>query len=261
MSILSKLFGFSKDKEESSRQVSAGTIDWSFLGTDMHSHLVPGVDDGAQTVEDSIMLIEKLRAMGFKSLVTTPHIKYDHYPNSTATIQTGLKELRLALAERNIDMPIQAAAEYYIDNHFMDLLEAKELMTVTDNQVLVEISFMVEPMRFHDILFQIQMAGYRPILAHPERYGFYHGKPDTYRELKNRGCLLQLNVLALTGYYGKPVKLAAERNLKEGLYSYCGTDMHHIKHADIIYGMMSSGILNELQRYPFLNSKLALSTI
>lgn len=255
MSILSKLFGRSKIKE-SEDQASKGTSDWSFLGTDMHSHLVPGVDDGAQTVEDSIALIERLRSMGFKSLVTTPHIKSDHYPNTIATIQQGLKDLRLALAERSIDMPIQAAAEYYIDDHFMQLLDAKELMVVTDNQVLVEISFMVEPMTFHDILFKIQMAGYRPILAHPERYGFYHGKPDAYHELKNRGCLLQLNTLALTGYYGKPVKQAAERNLKDGLYSYCGTDMHHIKHADVLYKMMSSGIVNELQRYPFLNSKL-----
>ncbi|MCD6062171.1 MAG: hypothetical protein K0R82_82 [Flavipsychrobacter sp.] len=256
MNILSKLFGRSKGKEEAAEQSFPIVADWSFLHTDMHSHLIPGIDDGAQTVDDSIMLVEKLQSMGFKSLVTTPHIKSDHYPNTAAIIQQGLKDLRLALAERNINIPVHAAAEYYIDDHFMDLLEAKDLLTVTENQVLVEISFLVEPISFHDILFKMQMAGYRPILAHPERYGFYHGKPDAYRELKNRGCLLQLNTLALTGYYGKPVKQAAEKNLKDGLYSYCGTDMHHIKHADVIYNMMSSGILGELQRYPFLNSKL-----
>ena len=138
----------------------------------------------------------------------------------------------------------------------MDLLEAKELLTVTDNQVLVEISFLTEPVRFNDILFKMQMAGYRPILAHPERYGFYHANRDAYKELKNRGCLLQLNTIALTGYYGKPVKQAAERNLKEGLYSYCGSDMHHIKHAEVLHKMMGSSILNELQNYPFLNREL-----
>lgn len=259
--MLSKLFGFKKEKQEVGSNGEATVKDWSFLGTDMHSHLVPGIDDGAQTVEDSIVLVEKLRDMGYKSLVTTPHIKSDHFPNSKVTIEHGLHTLRQALAEKKIDVPIRAAAEYYIDDHFMDLLEQKELLPITDNQVLVEISFLIEPVRFHDILFQVQMAGYRPILAHPERYSFYHGKADAYQELKNRGCLLQLNTLALTGYYGKIVKQAAEKSLKEGLYSYCGTDTHHIRHVEVLSNMLSSDIFNVLQKYPFLNSKLSVEAV
>jgi protein-tyrosine phosphatase len=259
--MFSKLFGFKKDKQEVAEPGKAVVKDWSFLGTDMHSHLIPGIDDGAQTVEDSIMLIEKLREMGFKSLITTPHIKSDHFPNSKQTIGHGLQILKQALAEKNIDIPVTAAAEYYIDEHFMDLLEQKELLTITGNEVLVEISFMIEPARFHEILFQIQMAGYRPILAHPERYSFYHDKPESYIELKNRGCLLQLNTLALTGYYGKIVKHTAEKCLKEGLYSYCGSDMHHIKHAENLHNILSTDIINTLQKYPFLNSKLQVAAI
>jgi tyrosine-protein phosphatase YwqE len=254
--MLSKLFGFRKEKKIPEDAVPTLEKNWSFLGVDMHSHLIPGIDDGAQTVEDSIVLIERLQSMGFKSLVTTPHIKSDHFPNTAAIIQQGLKNLRQELAERNINVPVRAAAEYYIDDHFLDLLERRELMPVTGNEVLVEVSFLVEPIKFHDILFRMQMADYRPILAHPERYSFYHNKTDAYRELKNRGCLLQLNTIALTGYYGKPVKQAAERNLKEGLYSYCGSDMHHFKHADVLHNMLGSSILAELQRYPFLNSRL-----
>jgi tyrosine-protein phosphatase YwqE len=259
--MLSKLFGFGKGKEikEAAGRAPAGS--WAFLGTDMHSHLIPGIDDGAQTIDDSVQLIERLRDMGYKSLVTTPHVKFDHYPNTSAIIQNGLQDLKKALVERGIDMPVKAAAEYYIDDHFMDLLERKDLLTIKDNEVLVEISFLVEPMQFHQILFEIQLAGYRPILAHPERYAFYHTKKDAYTDLKNKGCLLQLNVMALTGYYGKPVKQVAEKNLKEGVYAYCGTDMHHIRHADGIYNMLSTNILKELESYPFLNSRLEIPAI
>lgn len=255
--MLSRLFGSKKNKQETDKAPGeAHSRNWSFLGTDMHSHMIPGIDDGAQTIEDSISLIEKCRDMGFSSLITTPHIKSDHYPNTAVIIQQGLHLLKQALAEKGIVMPVKAAAEYYIDDHFMELLERKELLTIKGNEVLVEISFLLEPMRFHEILFKIQMAGYRPILAHPERYAFYHDKPDIYRDLKNKGCLLQLNTISLAGYYGKPVKQAAEKILKNGLYDYCGSDMHHIRHAETLHGILSTNMLDILEKYPFLNATL-----
>lgn len=251
--MLSKLFGFGK---KPASKIPDADRNFSFLSTDMHSHLVPGIDDGAQTIEDSIQLIQKLQAMGFRSIITTPHIKTDHYPNNKVTISEGLQQLQTALTAHGITMPIKAAAEYYIDEYFMQLLANKDLLTVRDNEVLVEISFMAEPLQFHNILFQIQTSGYRPILAHPERYGFYHDRPETYRELKNKGCLLQLNTIALTGYYGKPVKQIAEFLLKEHLYDYCGSDMHHVKHAETLERMLHSSVFDALCRYPFLNSRL-----
>lgn len=259
--MLSKLFGFRK-KESSvldyAPENPAGYGDWSFIGTDMHSHLVPGIDDGAQTVEDSITLIRQLMAMGYRQIITTPHIKFDHYPNNRTTITGGLHILQNALKEVGIHIPIRAAAEYYIDDHFIQELEEVELLTVMDNQLLVEISFMFEPIRFSEILFRIQTKGYKPILAHPERYMFYHGNMDAYRAIKDKGCYLQLNLLSLTGYYGKGVKIAAEQLLAEGLYDYCGTDMHHIRHAEGMQKMLQSGIMPLLQRYPFLNNKLTV---
>jgi Capsular polysaccharide biosynthesis protein len=251
--MFSKLFGFGK---KPSVNIPDTERNFSFLSTDMHSHLVPGIDDGAQTIDDSIELIQKLMAMGFRSIITTPHIKTDHYPNNKVTIGGGMEQLKAALTEKGIQIPIKAAAEYYIDEYFMQLLANKELLTIRDNEVLVEISFMAEPLRFHDILFQMQTSGYRPILAHPERYIFYHQRPETYRELKNKGCLLQLNTIALTGYYGKPVKQIAEYLLKERLYDYCGSDMHHIKHAETLERILDSNILESLIRYPFLNNRL-----
>src|SRR5690348_3221847 len=108
---------FLKKKKTSGSELHSGSSDWSFLATDIHSHLIPGIDDGAQTMEDSIAMIRALKDMGFSSIVTTPHIKFDHFPNTTETIQNGLRELHLALKDNRIDIPVRAAAEYYIDDH------------------------------------------------------------------------------------------------------------------------------------------------
>lgn len=254
--MFSKLFGFNKSRSHSTPEQKGSVGDWSFLKTDIHSHLIPAVDDGAQTVEDSVALIEQFQSMGFTGLITTPHIKMDHYPNNRESIKTGLELLHKELENKGIKIPVKAAAEYYIDDYFMRMLAEKDLLTINGNEVLVELSFAYEPVRFFDTLFKIQMAGYRPVLAHPERYLFYHDRLHLYKELKERGCLLQLNVLALTGYYGKPVKQAANHILKEGLYDYCGSDMHHTRHAENMKTMLGMSIIKSLENYPFLNSRV-----
>lgn len=252
--MFSKIFGSKKKKQDD--RIAAANYNWGFLGMDMHSHLIPGIDDGAQTVEDSIALVKRMMAMGFKAAVTTPHVKHEHYPNTTDTINTGLHILRTALHEQQINFPIRAAAEYYIDDRFMELLESQPLLTVTDNQVLVELSFMMEPMGLSDILFKIQTLGYKPILAHPERYQYIHDRPQMYNELKDRGCYLQLNTNSLTGYYGKGVKIMAEKLLSNGMYDYCGTDMHHEKHADVLESILRSNHIENLMQHNFLNSQV-----
>lgn len=246
--------GSKKHKEEHSGAVK----DWAFLKTDMHSHILPGIDDGAQTIEDSVALVQELIGMGYRSLVATPHIKFDHYPNTSVTIGRALDELRAALAQHQINIPVKAAAEYYLDDHFMQLLNTNDLLPVAGNEILFELSFIAEPVRLSETLFKIQTNGYKPILAHPERYVFFHDRPETYRELKQRGCQLQLNTLALTGYYGKPVKQIAKYLLKERLYDYCGTDMHHLRHAENLKAMLSGPIMAELEQYPFKNREIIL---
>lgn len=256
--MFSRLFGKSNKQTSNDSHGIRKVADWSFLGTDMHSHFIPGIDDGAQTVEDSVQLIRQMQTLGYQGIITTPHIKSDHYPNTAVGILHGLEILRNALSDNGIHMPVRAAAEYYIDDHFMHLLETEPLLAIKGNEVLVELSFLYEPMRFNDILFMIQTKGYRPILAHPERYMFYHDRKQVYRELKDRGCLLQLNLIALAGYYGKAVKGIAEYILKEGLYDYCGTDMHHLQHAENMSRLLDNDIMLRLQSYPFLNSKLTV---
>jgi len=251
---------FKRKKEESEEQLDGvlplNGADWSFLGTDIHSHFIPGIDDGAQTVEDSLTLIRSMIDMGFKNIVTSPHVFIDYYPNTTTSIQNGLQVLQDALKENNIDIKVKAAAEYYVDEYFSDLIDKEPLLTVHDNKVLIEFSMLFEPVMMNDVIFKMQGAGYRPILAHPERYLFFHKDLDKYRELKDRGCLLQLNLLSTTGYYGKGVKEATDKLLAQGMYDYCGTDMHHERHAVAMRGLLHSKLYSALANYPFLNSKI-----
>jgi protein-tyrosine phosphatase len=255
--MFSRFFGRKKEEkdiyENLPRQENAN---WAFLGTDMHSHFIPGIDDGAATVEDSVNLVRAMADMGYKSIITTPHVMVDFYPNTTETITNGLKILQAALLENNITIPVRAAAEYYIDENFVALLEKEPLLAITKNQVLVEFSMLYEPPMLWEVIFKMQSAGYVPIIAHPERYLFFHKEFHRYREFKDRGCLLQMNMLSLTGYYGKNIKHIADELLSKGMYDYCGSDMHHEKHAALLKAMTTTRDYDRFIGYPFQNHKL-----
>jgi protein-tyrosine phosphatase len=255
--MFSRLFN-RKKKEDSQYDLPVPeNANWSFLGADMHSHFLPGIDDGAKTIEDSLTLLRAMADMGYKSIVTTPHVMIDYYPNTTQTIQTALHKVQNALKENNIDLPIKAAAEYYIDEHFMQLLDTEPLLPVYNNEVLVEFSMMYEPPMLYEAIFKMQSAGYRPILAHPERYLSMHSDIDRYSDMKDRGCLLQLNMLSISGYYGHNIKGVAEKLLAKGLYDYCGSDMHHEKHAHVLNAMLKTKDYHKFAGYPFLNSRIS----
>jgi tyrosine-protein phosphatase YwqE len=258
--IFSRLFGADKKEAATSSQNIIKNA-FSFLATDMHSHLLPGIDDGAQTINDSIQLIRSLMELGYSGFITTPHIKSDIYRNTPHTINNALQEVKQALVQHNIQVPIHAAAEYYMDDHFLEMLEEKQLLTLYKNEVLVEFSFMFEPIRLPETIFRIQTNGYKPVFAHPERYPYYHHNLEMFREIKARGGLLQLNTLSLLGYYGNSVRECAEWILKEGLYDYCGTDLHHIKHIEGLQKFTQTKIYAQLRSYPFLNRKLTVSSL
>tara|TARA_R110001592_G_scaffold362989_2_gene679176 strand:- start:600 stop:1343 length:744 start_codon:yes stop_codon:yes gene_type:complete len=202
---------------------------------DIHSHLLPGIDDGAKDLEDSISLIQKMASYGIKNFITTPHILGDIYPNTPEIIKGKLQEVRAELLKRNMtDITIDAAAEYMLDEQFSAILEKEELLTLKDNFVLVEMSYFSPPINLYDLLFQIQLKGYKPVLAHPERYNSYHNNFEEFYKLKRAGCLFQLNLLSLTEQYGKGVQKTAEKLLKENLYDFVGTDTHHQMHLELL---------------------------
>ena len=208
---------------------------------DIHSHLLPGIDDGSKSLEESIQLIKKFRSFGIKNITTTPHILGSFWPNTPEIINEKLDLVRKELIHQNItDIKLNAAAEYMLDEKFMRLLYDKNLLTIKDDFVLIELSYINPPENIFEIIFDIQANGYKPILAHPERYLFYHYKFDNYKRLKDAGCLFQLNLLSLVGYYGSEVNKTAVQLLKNNLIDFLGSDVHNKKHQDCMGNLGTS---------------------
>lgn len=223
------------------------TTDLSWLHTDMHSHLIPGIDDGSPDMATSLELIRGFAKLGYKKIVTTPHILWEIYPNTASIITAGVGELRNAVSEAGIDIVLEAAAEYFIDEHFQELLKNKvPLLPISESKVLVEFSMLTAPLDLQEVLFEMQLQDYQPIIAHPERYVYLSRKKEFFDELKNSGCYLQLNLLSLTGYYGSAVQDLAEYLLKKDYYDFAGTDLHHQRHLAALQKLGSSPLLKKL---------------
>lgn len=231
--------------------------DFSFLGADMHSHLVPGIDDGSQSLEDSIHFVRQLASLGIKKFITTPHIHGEMYDNDTHKVQNHFAPLKNYLSEHHPDIHIQTSAEYFLDSYFLNEVLPKGLMPFGNNQVLVEVSMAGWNRQFNDIVFAVQANGYNPILAHPERY-IYETDIKVFENLRNKGVSLQMNLLSITGYYGKSIKINAEKMLDARLYDYCGSDLHHQRHLDRIMHMPAEQqeTLWRLSEYGFRNTEL-----
>ena len=224
------------------------------IGIDIHSHLIPGIDDGVQTIEESLNMIRKMQALGFRQLYTTPHIMWDCYKNTPDIILSGLAEVRLACMQEGLTIDINAAAEYFIDEHFVELLEIPgSILTLPGNRVLVELPYSTPLMNTSETLFHIIEKGYTPVLAHPERYTYFYNDPSIYKKLCGQGCELQVNILSLGSYYGENIQKMAEWLLKNNLITFLGSDAHKIQHLDLIGKIKRQ---NWLTDYPFQNEKL-----
>lgn len=203
--------------------------------TDIHNHILPGIDDGAQNVADSSNLLEHFKNIGITKFIATPHIMNDYYPNTPEIIKNSFRLLEEEISENEIikNTEISFAAEYMMDQNFLDLLKTEKLLTLKDNLVLVEMSYFQAPINLNEILFEIQTKGYKPVLAHPERYAFYHAKDlSKYEDLKNRGCLFQLNTLSLTPHYGSNMQKFAYKLLEKDMIDFIGSDTHRIQHVE-----------------------------
>ena len=239
------------------RQKQQTLSDLSILQIDMHSHLIPGVDDGAPDLETAIDLVQQLINLGYKELITTPHIMADLYPNTSKILLEGLDQLRTGLRVAGIEIPIYIAAEYLLDEGFESKLNENKLLTIKDNIVLVEMSFVAPPPNLNSLLFNLQTKGYKPIMAHPERYMYLHNDFSLYEKLRNRGCYFQLNLLSLSGYYGKAVRQIALKLLKANMVEFIGTDVHNHRHIEEIQkALTSKKFVKLLETYSFKNATL-----
>lgn len=243
------MFGFLKTKIE---VLSA----LAFLQTDMHSHLIPAIDDGSKSIEESRLLIDQLKYLGFKKLFTTPHIYSEYYPNTPEIILSGLENLKEKI--NLIDIDVDAAAEYYVDEQFIKAVESGDkLLTFSKNKILIEYSMLAELPHTFSIIFDLKTKGYHPIIAHPERYLYFGKQIEKFVKMKEMGAELQVNLLSLSGHYGPEQKKLGIELIKLGLVDYLGTDLHRISHIESIRKMLGERKMRKLiEKYEFKNHLL-----
>ena len=214
------MLSFLKSKPKLSDLIPSGYVD-------IHSHILPGIDDGAKTLEDTEFLLEEMKQLGFTKVITTPHTMSTVWENTPETIKNALTKVESKLT---LPFEIQAASEYLLDESVINKAKNGELLTLKGNFALVELSYLNAPIQLYDFLYQLQLTGYHVVLAHPERYSYFHSNKKEYQKLKKAGCLFQLNLLSTVGYYGKDVAETAKYLLKKDLYDFTGSDIHHKNH-------------------------------
>ncbi len=223
-------------------------VDLSGLITDMHSHLIPGIDDGSPDMETSLTLIREMKALGYRKLITTPHISSDIYPNTPEIIKKGVNLLNEKLREENIRMTIEAAAEYMIDDGFEKLFEKGLLQTFSNNYLLVELPYYQAPPNLYELTFDLQIKGYRIMLAHPERYLFWFNDFKKFEDLKNRGVYFQMNINSLTGHFSKEVKKQAEKLIDADMIDFLGSDLHNLNYLQLLKNSLYEPYLEKIIR-------------
>jgi len=227
------------------------------LKVDLHSHFIPGIDDGAQNIEESIALLKAMEALGYKKVITTPHIMVDVYRNTPKIIKKGLLLLKEAAKFEGIKIEIEAAAEYYLDEGFYDHLHGGEVMSIGNKYLLFETSYVSKPLQLEEMIFEISAAGYTPLMAHPERYRYIEDPIKEYNRFKELGVLFQLDVNSLGGYYGKDAKKKAEILYKNGMIDFLGSDVHNLKQTKFLEDVfMSESYTKVYEKNTILNDTL-----
>lgn len=226
---------------------STASFDYSLLRADMHSHLLPGIDDGAPDIETSLQLIRGLIELGYKKIITTPHVMQDMYPNGRDVILAKFDFLKEQVEAAELSIELGVAAEYFLDDNLKKILANKEpLLSFGDGLVLVEFSMASEPFDLKELLFEMQMQGYQPVIAHPERYIYHERNKEFFEQFKIAGYFFQLNIMSLAGAYGKTVHELAKYFIKHQYYELAGTDLHNAHHLEYLHSPSIATGLNEL---------------
>ena len=238
------LFNFFKRKEKPEPQKL-------FYSTDIHSHVLPGIDDGSPNTDVSIALLEAMKSWGIDSIIATPHIAEESFENTPQTIKKAYDKLSVRMLDMGVDMNVKFSAEYRIDNRFRKMFEDDELIIIPNDYLLIENSFVQPPIDLKNIIYELQLEDIKPVLAHPERYGYYQRKKEIYEELFESGCEFQINLLSLAGYYGDREKETALWLANKGYISFVGSDLHHFGHVEVINKFLRS------KEYPSIAERVA----
>lgn len=246
MSFLKKIFSGKKEILPS--------FDLSGIGVDMHSHLIPGIDDGSKSMDETIAMLAKFESLGIKKVITTPHIMSDYYKNTPEIILGGLANVKAMAKELNLKIEIEAAAEYYFDETLLARLNSGEqLLTFGDNHLLFEFSFHTEPPKIDTLIFDLVTKGYKPVLAHFERYAFLFDRFEMAEEWRSKGVLIQMNYNSLFGHYGPEVQKQARRLVDNGQVDFVATDCHRMDHLMTLEANLSDPYLHKLSELNLQN--------
>lgn len=230
----------------------------NLLTVDIHSHLLPALDDGVKTVEEAEEIILRFKKLGYKKIITTPHVMSDAYRNTPELILEKLKLLKEHLTLRGILIEIEAAAEYYLDEYLINQLETNQkILTFGKNYLLFETNFLTEPLQLKEFIFLATTKGYKPVLAHPERYLYLQNNIEKMQDLLDRGVLFQLNISSITGYYSKQVKQVAKKLIEKKWVHFLGSDCHHVQHIKLIEDTTKLRYYQQALSLPLLNNSLS----
>lgn len=231
--------------------------DIGYLTTDIHSHLIPAIDDGIQSVEEGLAILREMESLGYERVITSPHTMWGTYDNSPETILPGLKKMQEAIKKEGLKIELEAASEYYLDEHFMQKIEKdEELLTFGKNYILVETGFINEPPELKEASFHLTMKGYKMVYAHPERYLYLLDNPQLIEELLDRDIIFQLNAVSLTGCYSKPVQKLAEKLIDMKAIKLVGTDCHNMGHINLLKDATRTKYWKKLLDLELLNNQL-----
>jgi tyrosine-protein phosphatase YwqE len=207
-------------------------------------------------MDETIAMLAKFQSLGYKKVITTPHVMSDSFPNTSEIILAGLEEVRAEIKKVVLTIEIDAAAEYYFDETFVAKIKAKDLLTFGDNYVLLEFPFHSTPQYIDQMFFELQSRGYRPVVAHFERYMYYLGKIDRAIEWRQKGINIQININSLSGHYGPDIKKQAERLIDAGEFDFIGTDCHRIEHLMLLEDSLTSPYIHKIGNYLLKNTIL-----
>ncbi len=239
-----------KSKEQTSSDVEPIVVD-------IHSHLLPNLDDGVESFEQAVEIITTFADLGYTKLITTPHVMSDAYRNTSAGILSRLDELKVHLKEQQIEITLEAAAEYYLDEELINKLNADEpLLTFGKNLLLFETNFLSEPLIMKEFIFLANTKGYQPVLAHPERYIYLQNNFEKAQDLLDRGVYFQINISSISGHYSKGIQQTVLKLIDKGMVHLLGSDCHHLQHAHLVRDSQKLKAYKKALSLPLLNNTL-----
>ena len=245
------VFSFFKNKNK--QEVILPPFDFGYIEVDMHNHLLPSIDDGAPTMEHTIGMLLKFQELGYKKLVFTPHVMQDCYPNTPEIILEKLNEVKTEIEKLGIKLEVKASAEYNVEDVLMDKIKEKKIIPLPGNYLLFEYSFFSKPQQTENFIFEMIVHGFKPIIAHFERYPYYFNNEQIIKKYKDKGVFIQINLLSIIGHYGPEVQKQVHWMIDNGWVDFVATDCHRIDHLEILQKMSSHPYLHKLKDLDLLN--------